>query len=231
MKNGIILTCEHAGNSTPEGYSELFKGNEHTLNSHRGWDPGALELAEKMATKLNAPLFYASVTRLLIEFNRSLDNVELYSEFSSHLDEEKKLFLLNAYHQYRKKAVDKINELLESCDRVIHISVHTFTPVWKGVERTADVGILFDPARKSEADFSEKWKKAIAEAANWLTIKYNYPYRGIDDGFVVYLRKKFDQRYTGIELEVNQKHVNGEKWQEINKALVVSLKNLLEETD
>ena len=39
-----FLSCEHGGNHIPTAYQPLFKGAEEVLASHRGWDPGALEL-------------------------------------------------------------------------------------------------------------------------------------------------------------------------------------------
>jgi predicted N-formylglutamate amidohydrolase len=35
---------------------------------------------------------------------------------------------------------------------VLHLSIHSFTPIWSGVERKVDIGILFDPDNKSEAE-------------------------------------------------------------------------------
>jgi hypothetical protein len=37
-------------------------------------------------------------------------------------------------------------------------------------------------------------------------IRFNDPYKGTDDGFTTWLRKKYnDSEYIGIEIEVNQK--------------------------
>ena len=39
-----------------------------------------------------------------------------------------------------------------------------------------------------------------------LVVRFNYPYKGISDGFTKYLRTRFTgKQYIGIELEVNQK--------------------------
>ncbi len=78
----FIVTCEHAGNQVPECYSHIFTELTDVLESHRGWDPGALEIARFLATEFNAPLFICEMTRLLIEPNRSLHSHQLYSEYS-----------------------------------------------------------------------------------------------------------------------------------------------------
>jgi hypothetical protein len=54
--------------------------------------------------------------------------------------------------------------------------------------------------------------------------KFNEPYKGTDDGFTTYLRQKFrDTEYLGIEVEVNQKYLNTEKWELIAIGLKDSL--------
>ncbi|HQO04445.1 MAG TPA: N-formylglutamate amidohydrolase, partial [Spirochaetota bacterium] len=45
----LLLTCEHGGNIIPEGFRPLFTGDRNVLNSHRGYDIGALEAARLLA--------------------------------------------------------------------------------------------------------------------------------------------------------------------------------------
>ena len=42
----FIVTCEHGGNRIPAPYRQLFREQRALLDSHRGWDPGALVMAE-----------------------------------------------------------------------------------------------------------------------------------------------------------------------------------------
>jgi len=98
-----------------------------------------------------------------------------------------------------------IKSALRTHARVVHVGVHTFTPTLNGKKRTADVGLLFDPARKAEVDFCEVWLHALHWEAPLLRVKKNYPYKGTSDGLTTALREKFAaSRYVGIELEVNQ---------------------------
>ena len=202
-KYSLILSCEHAGNTVPAAYAHLFKNNEALLSSHLGYDPGAWEIAQYLSSHLNKPLYACNTTRLLVEANRSLDNPELFSEFSRELSLEEKQQILERYYFPYRNLVEKA--IVESPRPVLHISVHTFTPVWEGKERTVDIGILFDPSRKHEADFCVKWKNAFKDSSK-LQIKLNEPYKGTDDGFTTYLRKHYaDGAYLGIEIEVNQR--------------------------
>lgn len=203
----IILSCEHAGNHVPAGFKSLFAGNQEALNSHRGWDPGALEIAKYLSEKLEAPLFFSRLTRLLIDFNRSPNNEQLFSEFSRKLDGEKKAALMEEYFSYRRQVTDTIDESMELGHRAIHLSIHTFSSVLNGETRKTDIGILFDPFRPGEKRFSELLKKQLAAAIPDFVVMFNYPYLGTDDGFTTWLRRKYDDQYAGIELEVNQKYV------------------------
>ncbi len=103
---------------------------------------------------------------------------------------------------------------------MLHISVHSFTPELNGEVRTADVGLLFDPARPAEEEFCSNFRRLLLQQNDDLNVKFNYPYLGVDDGFTTYLRQKFPQLYLGIELEINQKFVQ-------NNVLERPLKNVI----
>ncbi len=42
----FVITCEHGGNRIPAPYGPLFRGQRALLDSHRGYDPGALAMAQ-----------------------------------------------------------------------------------------------------------------------------------------------------------------------------------------
>lgn len=217
-----IITCEHAGNQVPDCYNHIFENLKDVLESHRGWDPGALEIARYLAAECNAPLFSCDVTRLLIEPNRSLHSKQLYSEFSQSLFEtEHERILEQYYYPHRNGVEDVIGKMSKPA---LHLSIHTFTPVLNGRTRNVDLGILFDPERKTEFDFSRKLYDGLEQTLPFLTIKFNEPYKGTDDGFTTYLRTKFSENeYLGIELEVNQKHFGTQNWEMV----AVGLKEVL----
>ena len=224
----LIVTCEHAGNQVPDCYNHLFASAKEALESHRGWDPGARELATFLATEFNAPLFVCETTRLLIEPNRSLDNDQLYSEYSQILFETDHDLLLQQYYLPHRGAVEQL--ILKLSKPVLHLSIHTFTPVLNGTVREVDVGLLFDPARKSESDFCDALRHELEHNLPSLNIRMNEPYKGIDDGFTTYLRTRFeDHQYLGIELEVNQKYIGTGQWELIAIGLKEILFGLLSE--
>ena len=222
----LIITCEHAGNQVPDCYSHLFANLKEVLESHRGWDPGALEIAKFLATEFNVPLFTCETTRLLIEPNRSLNNHQLYSEYSQILFETDHDLILQQYYLPHRSSVEQL--VLKLSKPVLHLSVHTFTPIFNGVVRGVDVGLLFDPARKSESEFCDIFRQLLQDNLPALDIRMNEPYKGTDDGFTTYLRTKFDDdQYLGIELEVNQKYIGAAQWELIAIGLKEAVFELL----
>lgn len=204
MNYSLIFSCEHAGNQVPEEYQSLFNGHSEVLQSHRGWDPGAWLLATFLSKQLDAPLFGCHTTRLLIEPNRSLDNGQLFSEFTDSLSPEIKGKLMqDIYYPYREKLQMTLKKLTPP---ILHLSIHSFTPIWNQQERKTDIGILFDPSRELESSFSKQLKINLTHNFPGFQIDFNEPYKGTDDGFTTWLRSQYsDKEYAGIEIEVNQK--------------------------
>lgn len=204
----LVLTCEHAGNEIPDEYSDLFSGAGEVLETHRGYDPGALDLFNSLSGMADFAQPYM-ISRLLVEPNRSLGHPQLFSEYTSGLPEpQKEQILEDFYYPYRHYLEDRIAAYVRAGEEVLHLSIHSFTPELNGEVRTADIGILFDPARPAEKEFCENFAQKILQEDAELRLKNNYPYLGTDDGFTTYLRKLFPQQYRGIELEVNQKFVS-----------------------
>jgi len=202
----VLVTCEHGGRHVPEPYRRLFADAEKVLTSHRGWDPGALHLARDLAHRLGAPLRAAMTTRLLVDLNRSAHNPRVFSSFTRGLPKEERRALLSAFHQPYREAVDRDVSQAASGAVVVHLSVHSFTPVLNGVTRKADVGLLYDPRRPQEGALAADWVVALRGAGAGLQVRRNQPYLGRSDGLTTWLRGRHpDRRYLGLEVEVNQR--------------------------
>ena len=225
MFDRIILTCEHGGNRVPPRYAAHFAGAEDLLASHRGYDIGALSVARELSEVLAAPLYPATVTRLLVELNRSVGHPRLFSERVRDLDEAERARILARYYvPHRRRVEQTIAQVVRARLRVLHVAVHSFTPVLDGEVRNADVGLLYDPARPGERGVCSWWKQIMDELAPALRVRRNYPYRGNADGFTTYLRTCFpDRAYLGIELEMNQAMLRGPARARLVRALKTSL--------
>ena len=249
--DAVVITCEHGGRNVPAAYRNEFAAHRKLLESHRGWDPGALELARRFAKALKVPLLFSKTTRLLVELNRSAGHPGLFSQATRDLPIEVRQAILERYYNpYRNEVESAIGKLIKARKTVLHLSVHSFTPELHGEVRRADIGFLYDPGRFTECVVVDRWRKELVghpngialasvvpnarakesncarQQVSTLVVRRNYPYRGAADGFTTYLRRRFPvTRYLGIELEVNQAFVFGPKrqWLQIQEALVSTL--------
>jgi predicted N-formylglutamate amidohydrolase len=201
-----IVTCEHGGNQVPQAYAPLFSGYTDILDSHQGWDPGAFEVAELLAGLLQAPFFFTTITRLLVDCNRSPGHGGLFSEISRKLSRQEREKIIASHHlPHRQKIANAVAQNLKKGYHVIHIAVHSFTPVLSSIRRRADIGLLYDSRRPTERQFCRRWQQEITRRRPDLKVRRNYPYLGTSDGLATWLRRRYDAPvYMGIEVEINQ---------------------------
>lgn len=235
--DSVIITCEHGGNQVPRAYARMMKPVRGLLATHRGFDAGALELACDCAMSLNASLHLATTTRLLVDLNRSLDNDGLFGPSTRRADEAtRRAITREHYVPYRRAVEADVRGIIRKGNRrtgkshcaqgCTHISVHSFTPVLRGVKRNVDIGLLYDPARPRECELTDAWIAAMELMELGLTTRRNAPYKGTDDGFTTHLRTLHpDPLYAGIEIEVNQRLVRagGKRWKRVKAALIAGL--------
>jgi predicted N-formylglutamate amidohydrolase len=218
-----VISCEHGGHEVPPAYTYLFRGAQPVLRSHRGWDPGALPLFEQLEPLADFAKA-STISRLLIELNRSLHHPELFSAYTRSLEQEAKEAIIRDYYlPYRRAIEQAIGHYVAQGDTVYHLGIHSFTPVLKGEERNADIGLLFDPERALEEEVCQRWANLLQAEFPDFNIRFNYPYLGIDDGFTTHLRQLHPRQYAGIEFELNQKWAND---REVQQKLVHSVKSL-----
>jgi predicted N-formylglutamate amidohydrolase len=225
----LILTCEHGGNEVPEQYRQLFAKQPHVLLTHRGYDIGALELADWLSKELKSPLIFSTTSRLLVDLNRSTRSRSLFSLFTKPLSSEEKQEVLRAfYFPYRQKVAESIERYLQQGKNVLHLSIHSFTPILNGKKRKADIAFLYDPQRELE---KEVCKNIAGRMPSSLVVRHNYPYKGNADGLTTSLRNLFSEsKYVGIEIEVNQAY-GVKEWEiakkELFTPLLLSIKSLI----
>jgi len=185
-RSPILLICEHASNTLPSRYGTLGLGAAE-LESHIAWDPGALGVARGLSRLLDAPLVHATVSRLVLDLNRdpsAPDSITTLSErttITGNLDltpEEREFRIREVYDAFHG-AVDAVTEARKAAGQVSAVvSVHSFTPIYRDVERPWEVGLIFDRddrlARRVEAGLRQ-------DPA--LTVGMNQPYSPADRVF------------------------------------------------
>lgn len=231
MSDFVIVTCEHGGNRGPAAYSRLFRPHRALLASHRGHDPGALDLARAVSRRLDAPLHHSTITRLLVELNRSTTHRALFSSITKSLPPDVRAALVETFYSpYRSAVTADIARAILAERRALHFSMHTFTPVLHGIKRRADVGLLYDPRRAGEVALCAALRRALRARRPDLVVRMNYPYHGKADGFTTTLRTKWKAAaYVGVEIEVNQKWPLGERsaWRRLVRDLAQAMETVV----
>ncbi|MEP7083775.1 MAG: N-formylglutamate amidohydrolase [Betaproteobacteria bacterium] len=226
--DAFLITCEHGDNRIPPAYRALFDGLQPLLDTHRGYDPGALRMAIDLAAAFGAPLVSSTVSRLLVDLNRSLGHRQLFSAATREIPRAlREDILARHYRPYRTEVERLAAQFVARRRRVLHISSHSFTPVLDGNVRTTDIGLLYDPARHGERALAARWKIALEARSPALRVRRNYPYQGKGDGLTSHLRSRFPATaYVGVELEINQQIVfdGGRPWSRLRQQLIESLR-------
>lgn len=177
----IVLVCEHASNYIPEHLGDLGLPNEKLIE-HIAWDPGALSVAEILSDLLDAPLVYANVSRLVIDINRQPDHpgsIVTLSETTVipgniELATEERLARCETIYRPFHERLDRV--LVERHQREsVVVSIHSFTPVYRGVSRPWHIGILHNDDTRFSAPVTE-----ALERDRSLIVGDNEPYAPVD---------------------------------------------------
>ena len=202
----LILTCEHASNKLPATFKSSVPAE--VLKTHRAYDIGAVQVFRKLV-KFAKPEFFSEgkYSRLFVDLNRTITNKSVFSDYLR--DNAKAKAQATAYWTEYRDAIEKFVESAlkpkTQAATIVHLGIHSFTPELNGKVRNTDIGILYDPSRPQERAYANVIKAEIKRLYPAMKVRFNYPYKGTTDGLTTTLRKKFGQRYVGIEIEINQK--------------------------
>lgn len=149
---GLLLLCDHARNAIPPHYDNLgLPASE--LKRHIAYDIGMDALTRRLASLLDAPAVLSTYSRLLIDPNRGEDDPTVLMRLSDgavvpgnrHADEAEKERRLALYHRpYHKAIAASIEHMMATGQSPVLISLHSFTPVWRGFMRPWHAGVLWD---------------------------------------------------------------------------------------
>jgi predicted N-formylglutamate amidohydrolase len=149
---GALVICDHARNAFPPGYGTLGLPPA-ALERHIAYDIGARALSLELAARLGAPAVLSTFSRLLIDPNRGEDDPTLVMRYSdgaivpgnARADEAEIARRIALYWRPYRDAVEATTRaMIASGTAPALISMHSFTPVWRGVERPWKVGVLYD---------------------------------------------------------------------------------------
>lgn len=183
-----VLLCEHASPRVPRALGNLGLSDAERMR-HIGWDIGAQALALALSAALDAPLFVANYSRLVVDCNRPLGNPSIMPDVSEStvvpgnrsLTEAARRARIDAlFHPYHAAVSRRLDVRQAAGAPTLVVGVHSFTPVYKGQARPWHAGILFDRAQ----GFGQAIIAALA-ADPALAIAANEPYRIDADDYTV----------------------------------------------
>ena len=178
----FFLTCEHAGRSFPARLGTLGLAGAD-LERHIAWDIGAAGVARALSARLDATLVLQRYSRLVVDCNRTPGAADFVVEVSEDtvipgnqgLSEAAiELRAAEIFHPYHDRIHDLLEARIAAGRLTVAVSVHTCTPVYRGVHRPWHVGVMYEHddrlAREMLALLREEGEEAELEVGD------NQPY-------------------------------------------------------
>jgi predicted N-formylglutamate amidohydrolase len=178
----LILLCDHASRFIPRALGGLGL-SEAELSRHIAWDIGAADVTRGLAARLDAPAVLSQFSRLVIDPNRKLDDPTLVPRLSDGVivpgnrdlsAAELEARIEDLYRPYHAVIDGVLDNLTARGPVPALISMHSFTPVMKGVERPWQIGILWNRDSRLPVPVMANLR------ARGITVGDNEPYSGRD---------------------------------------------------
>lgn len=152
LDGGVLLLCDHASAALPPRYGSLGLPPEQ-FRRHIAYDIGAADLTRRLASLLGAPALMTTFSRLLIDPNRGADDPTLVMRISdralipgnARVDAAEVEARRRAFWQPYRDAIDATIDAMQAAGPPpALVSIHSFTPIWRGHPRPWHVGVLWD---------------------------------------------------------------------------------------
>ncbi|MBB3977303.1 putative N-formylglutamate amidohydrolase [Rhizobium azooxidifex] len=150
---GLVLLADHATNRVPAAYGRLGLPGA-AFERHIAYDIGIEGLTRALAERLDVPAVMSRFSRLLIDPNRAEDDPTLIMRISdgaivpgNHpITADEWRHRLETYHRpYHGAVSETIGKVAEASGRApLVVSLHSFTPFWKGTPRPWHITVLWD---------------------------------------------------------------------------------------
>jgi predicted N-formylglutamate amidohydrolase len=222
----VLLVCEHASRRLPGRLGSLGLSAD-ALEAHIAWDPGALAVAMAMSRLLDATLIFQNFSRLAYDCNRPPEAPDAMPEKSEIYDIPGNADLspadrdarTEAIYQPFKTAIARViaDRQAEGRETVL-VTIHSFTPVYRGVSRDVEIGILHDRDSRLADQMLQ-----VAAASGRYRVDRNQPY-GPGDGVTHTLREHgLANRLLNVMIEVRNDLVSDKAGQEVVAGFLAGL--------
>lgn len=180
----FVLVCDHASNRIPEDYGDLGLSAIDRLR-HIAWDPGALAVSLRLSELLDAPLIHSTVSRLVIDCNRTHaapDLIALVSETTEipgnkQVGDNERARRIADFHDPFHAAIKAVlDQRAASGKETILVAMHSFTPSYAGVARPWPIGLIHG----LDTAYTREVAKALRAAEPALNVGWNEPYAALN---------------------------------------------------
>lgn len=182
----LIFVCDHASNAVPPEYGAL--GLEPGLfRRHIAYDIGAADVTRAMAQAFGAPAVLGVYSRLLIDLNRGADDPTLVMKLSdgaiipgnAKADHAEVVNRTRRFYRPYHDAIEaEIARARAQNIAPVIVSIHSFTPEWRGRQRPWQVGVLWS---RKDGRLALPLLEALRSEGD-LTVGDNEPYSGELEG-------------------------------------------------
>jgi len=151
----FLLVCDHAGRRIPRRLQNLGLGAAD-LTRHIAWDIGIAGVGRHLADRLDAALIKQPYSRLVIDCNRPPGSGESIAQESDgtaipgNLNlsaDEAATRVREIFAPYHGAIEKQLDARAKAKRATILISLHSFTPVYGGVGRSWQAGVLYNRYR------------------------------------------------------------------------------------
>jgi predicted N-formylglutamate amidohydrolase len=148
----FVIVADHAGRRMPKRLGHLGLADAE-LDRHIAWDIGAGAVACLIGKALDAIVIRQTYSRLVVDCNRrprtptSILEVSELTPVPGNVglsEGDKRARVREIFKPYHDRIAQELDRRRESARPPILIGVHSFTPVFKSVERSWHVGVLYN---------------------------------------------------------------------------------------
>jgi predicted N-formylglutamate amidohydrolase len=201
----LFLTADHAGRAIPATLIDLGV-SEAERRRHIAWDIGVAGVTEHLSEMLDATAVLQTYSRLVIDCNRApawpsaMPEISEYTpipgnvKLSADAKRGRVTEIFNPYH-------DRIRSLLDARAnrRTVLVAMHSFTPSFKGENRTMQVGMLYNKDPKLARILLDLLRQDGA-----LTVGDNAPYAITEDSDYSVPTHGEGRGLPHVEIEIRQ---------------------------
>ncbi|WP_421780656.1 N-formylglutamate amidohydrolase [Kiloniella litopenaei] len=231
-----VIICEHASNHIPVKYNNLGLSDDD-IKQHIAWDPGALAVAQQLSKQLDAPLVEQCVSRLVYDCNRppeAWNAMPFQSEIfeipgnANLSQEERENRINNVYKPFKEAVTACLDKKTNDSHKPVIITVHSFTPVYKGQKRDVEIGFLHDKDNR----FAEQLIQSFAAETSNYVLRLNEPYAPVDGVTHTLTEHALPRGLMNVMLEIRNDLIADQDTQDnMASILVKAIRNAKEALD